>query len=61
MNAVQNAKDKGEILTGLLYIDEDSTDLHEMINTSESPLNTLGKDVLCPGSDMLAKLNASLR
>jgi 2-oxoglutarate ferredoxin oxidoreductase subunit beta len=61
MNAVQNAKDKGEILTGLLYIDESSQDLHELINTSEKPLNSLGKAALCPGSEMLAKLNTSLR
>lgn len=61
INAMQRAKQKGEILTGLLYIDEDSGDLHSMINTSETPLNKIGKDILCPGSDMLAKLNASLR
>ena len=61
MNAVQNARAKGEILTGLLYVDPDTSDLHELIKTSEKPLNSLGKDVLCPGSDVLAKLNASLR
>lgn len=61
MNAVQNAKDKGEILTGLLYIDESSQDLHSLINTSDQPLNSLGEVTLCPGSDSLTKLNASLR
>ena len=61
MNAVQNGKDKGEILTGLLYIDESSQELHELISTSETPLNALGKSVLCPGSEMLVNLNASLR
>ncbi len=61
INAVQNAKLKGEILTGLLFIDEDSTNLHEMINTSDVPLNALSEKSLCPGSAALAKLNASLR
>ncbi len=61
INAMQRAKQKGEILTGLLYIDESSTDLHSMINTSDTRLNGLGSDVLCPGNDALAKLNASLR
>jgi len=61
MNAIHHAKQKGEILTGLLYMDNDSTDLHEMIRTTERPLNSLMKDDLCPGSDALAKLNASLR
>lgn len=61
INAMQRAKHKGEILTGLLYIHEDSRDLHSMINTSDLPLNSLGKDILCPGSEMLEKLNGSLR
>jgi len=61
MNAVQNAKDKGEILTGLLYIDESSQDLHELINTSDHALNSLPQTILTPGADALAKLNASLR
>lgn len=61
MNAVQSAKDKGEILTGLLYIDENSVELHDTIQTSTRPLNQLRKVDLCPGSDALAKLNASLR
>jgi 2-oxoglutarate ferredoxin oxidoreductase subunit beta len=61
MNAVQNAKDKDEILTGLLYIDESSQDLHELINTSDKALNSLPQTILTPGSDALAKLNASLR
>ena len=60
-NALQRAKQTGEILTGLLYIDRDSNDLHEMLATSERPLNSLGKDVLCPGPEALEKLNASLR
>ncbi len=61
MNAVQKARVKGEILTGLLYMDPETSDLHEMIKTSDRPLNSLTKEELCPGSEMLAKLNASLR
>ena len=59
--ALQRAKQTGEILTGLLYIDRDSNDLHDLLKTSDAPLNALGKDQLCPGSDALAKFNASLR
>jgi 2-oxoglutarate ferredoxin oxidoreductase subunit beta len=61
INAIHNATQKGEILTGLLYIDEDSSDLHNVLATTEKPLNSLGKKTLCPGSEALAKLNASLR
>jgi 2-oxoglutarate ferredoxin oxidoreductase subunit beta len=61
MNAVQRARAKGEILTGLLYVDPDSSDLHELIKTTDRPLNTLTKNDLCPGTDALAKINAGLR
>src|SRR5215204_1654271 len=55
--AMQRAKRSGEILTGLLYIDKNSADLHSLINTSEQPLNSLGKDKLCPGSSVLDSIN----
>lgn len=61
INAVQHARVKGEILTGLLYIDPETTDLHKMIETNDRPLNSLSEAELCPGSTALAKLNASLR
>ncbi len=61
MNAVLNSKLKGEILTGLLYMNPDTSDLHDLIQTSDRPLNSLTKDELCPGSEMLAKINAGLR
>jgi 2-oxoglutarate ferredoxin oxidoreductase subunit beta len=61
INAIHNAKQKGEILTGLLYIDEDSKDLHSVLSTTDEPLNSLAKQVLCPGNEALTKLNASLR
>ncbi len=61
VRAIHTARDKGEILTGLLYIDETAQDLHSLLATTEQPLNSLGKAALCPGSNALAKLNASLR
>ena len=60
-SALQRAKQTGEILTGLLYMDRESTELHELINTTEIPLNLLSKDKLCPGSEILKKINESLR
>jgi 2-oxoglutarate/2-oxoacid ferredoxin oxidoreductase subunit beta len=61
MNAVQKSRVKGEILTGLLYMNPDTADLHELIQTSSVPLNSLGQDQLCPGSSALIGLNNSLR
>lgn len=60
-SAMQRAKQTGEILTGLLYIDRKANDLHATLNTSDAPLNSMKKDQLCPGSGALAKLNESLR
>jgi 2-oxoglutarate/2-oxoacid ferredoxin oxidoreductase subunit beta len=60
-NALQRAKQTGEILTGLLYMNRDAADLHQTLNTSETPLNALPLESLCPGSDALDRLNASLR
>ncbi|HEV8158398.1 MAG TPA: hypothetical protein VGP58_05165, partial [Pyrinomonadaceae bacterium] len=61
INAVQNAKAKSEILTGLLYLNNDSQDLHELLQTSGRPLNTLNKSELCPGSEVLEEINAGFR
>ena len=61
INAVQNAKLKNEILTGLLYINPDAEDLHSMINTSLKPLNSLTKEDLCPGSEVLKNINKDWR
>ncbi|MBA2675816.1 2-oxoacid:ferredoxin oxidoreductase subunit beta [Ramlibacter sp.] len=52
---------RGEVLTGLLYVDPLATDLHTAMNTSARPLNALEARDLCPGASALDKLNASLR
>ncbi len=61
MNQVQIHQARGEVLTGLLYVDPDASDLHASMNTTAAPLNSLGVSKLCPGSAALEKLNASLR
>jgi 2-oxoglutarate ferredoxin oxidoreductase subunit beta len=52
---------KGEVVTGLLYIEKDPDDLHASLNTLETPLNQLNAKELCPGQAALEKMNASLR
>ncbi len=61
VNRLQKAKIDGEILTGLLYVDKDSRDLHEVMNSVDQPLNTLTKESLCPGTSVLSKINAGFR
>ncbi len=61
MQAIQNAREKDEILTGLIFIDNDTKGLHEILNTANIPLNTLTEKELCPGTDVLAAINEELR
>jgi 2-oxoglutarate ferredoxin oxidoreductase subunit beta len=52
---------KGEVVTGLLYVDEDEPDLHELAGTTQTPLTTVPYERLCPGADELARLQESFR
>jgi 2-oxoglutarate/2-oxoacid ferredoxin oxidoreductase subunit beta len=52
---------KGQVVTGLLYVDPEAEDLHTHLNTVPAPLNALEAKDLCPGSAALEKINASLR
>jgi len=61
MNYLQERAAAGEVVTGLLYVDPDSADLHEYLNTVDIPLNRLSERELCPGNVALEKLNATLR
>jgi 2-oxoglutarate ferredoxin oxidoreductase subunit beta len=51
----------GEIVTGLLFIDPAAADLHDRLETVETPLNALSDAALVPGSEALAAINKSLR
>jgi 2-oxoglutarate ferredoxin oxidoreductase subunit beta len=61
MSFLHHHADKGQIVTGLLYVQQDADDLHGHLNTVETPLNALSEKDLCPGSAALEKINASLR
>lgn len=61
ISAMQNARKSGEILTGLLYVNEESKDLHHLLETGSKPLNSLTEKELCPGSEKLKEINAGLR
>jgi 2-oxoglutarate ferredoxin oxidoreductase subunit beta len=61
MRYMQEHQARGEVVTGLLYVDPLPTDLHTALNTSHRPLNTLGPEQLCPGSRALETINASMR
>src|SRR6476469_5222019 len=52
---------KGEVVTGLLYLDESAPDMHAVAGTVETPLVDLAFEELCPGSAALAELMAEYR
>jgi 2-oxoglutarate/2-oxoacid ferredoxin oxidoreductase subunit beta len=51
---------RGEILTGLLYVDAAAPNLHANLKTVQTPLNQLGEADLCPGAAVLAAINSEL-
>jgi 2-oxoglutarate ferredoxin oxidoreductase subunit beta len=61
MSFLQQHAAKGQVVTGLLYVDKEPEDLHGNFNTVGVPLNALGEKDLCPGAAVLERINASLR
>jgi 2-oxoglutarate ferredoxin oxidoreductase subunit beta len=61
MSYLQERHAHGEVVTGLLYIEENADDLHHHLDTVKTPLNQLNEKVLCPGSAKLAALNEEYR
>ena len=61
ISALEQAKSESQMLTGILFLNPDSKDFHDINNTTETPLNRLGEKELCPGNDVLQTFNDSLR
>jgi 2-oxoglutarate ferredoxin oxidoreductase subunit beta len=61
LNLVQQRQARGELVTGLLFVDPQARDLHGQLGTVQQPLNTLSERELCPGTTALAKINTALR
>jgi 2-oxoglutarate ferredoxin oxidoreductase subunit beta len=58
---VQTHHARGEILTGLIYVDSEAEELHQNLGTVRTPLNALDDAQLIPGAAALERLNATLR
>jgi 2-oxoglutarate ferredoxin oxidoreductase subunit beta len=52
---------RGEVATGLLFIEPASLDLHAFANTVDQPLVGVPFEKLCPGSGVLAELQSRWR
>jgi 2-oxoglutarate ferredoxin oxidoreductase subunit beta len=61
ISALHRIQARGEIATGLVYLESDPDDLHANLNTVGKPLNELNDADIVPGVAALAKINAALR
>ncbi len=52
---------QGEVVTGMLYLDESVPDLHEMNKTADTALSKLPFEKLCPGASELDRLQEEFR
>lgn len=62
VNKIYQAREAGDILTGLIFIDPLSHDLHQALGTTDKkPLNRMTEQDLWPGDDALETINAEFR
>jgi len=53
---LRDSVNAGEIITGLLYIDKESEDMHDLSGSVEEPLASIAYENLNPGAETLAKV-----
>ena len=60
LDYLHNHKEQGKLLTGLIYVEPEGDDFHDILNVSKTPLNSLTQDKLCPGNVSLKSINEAL-
>jgi 2-oxoglutarate ferredoxin oxidoreductase subunit beta len=58
---VERHRAKGEVPTGLFFVDSKTRDMHDLSGTTEVPLSQVPFEKLCPGSAALDELQKSFR
>jgi 2-oxoglutarate ferredoxin oxidoreductase subunit beta len=58
---VRACQQRGEVATGLLFIDENGQDMHAVAKTIDTPLVDVPYEQLCPGNEALQKLMEGFR
>jgi 2-oxoglutarate ferredoxin oxidoreductase subunit beta len=61
MRYLELQRARGEVVTGLLYINAELPEMHQIYRTSDTPMKDLEYEKLNPGSEELAKLQARMR
>ncbi len=60
MRYLEQHRARGEVVTGLLFINEDLPDMHKIYRTTPTPLKDIGFDTLNPGSAALEELQSRM-
>jgi 2-oxoglutarate ferredoxin oxidoreductase subunit beta len=60
-NYLHEQQGHGEVVTGLLFLDETVGDVHDMNQTSDTPLSRIPYEKLCPGASELEHLQEEFR
>ncbi|MBI5706925.1 MAG: 2-oxoacid:ferredoxin oxidoreductase subunit beta [Armatimonadetes bacterium] len=58
---IRARQEEGEVVTGLLYVSEESQEMHQQLGTVPGALTKVPYEKLCPGNDALQKLQARFR
>ncbi|HSG89580.1 MAG TPA: 2-oxoacid:ferredoxin oxidoreductase subunit beta [Pseudomonadales bacterium] len=61
MEAIMRLAEQQEIVTGLLYLENEPTDCHDILGTCRTPLNALTEAELMPSGEQLEAVNAGFR
>jgi 2-oxoglutarate/2-oxoacid ferredoxin oxidoreductase subunit beta len=61
LGLLEEAEAKGEVLTGVLYVNPDKPTFLDMLNLSEEPVATLPQDKVRPGREVLETVMEELR
>lgn len=61
LNQLREIQTKGEVPTGLLFMDTKSVEMHELAGTIDVPLSRLPFEKLCPGAAKLDALQEAFR
>jgi len=58
---INTHKKNDEIATGLLYINQSTSDFHELQDTVDTSFNKLNFHDLCPGNEVLQDINHTFK
>lgn len=61
VDALEKHREKGLILTGILHVNDTLMDTHDILETTDTPLNALTQKELCPGNHQLENLMKNFR